>query len=114
MQIEFMKAEMGKGLLMTLKAAASVQEASDAVLLLYERPADQSQEAMDKRAAYGEEFFRKYGTSVYFRVRKTWQDKASQLGAFHVLQYAKQCADKNPGYAVFNESGEQIYSNARS
>jgi hypothetical protein len=45
----------------------------------------------------------------YFRVRKTWKDKASQLGAFRVLQYARQCADKNPGYAVFNESGEQIY-----
>ena len=26
-----------------------------------------------------------------------------------VLLYAKQCADKNPGYAVFNETGEQIY-----
>jgi hypothetical protein len=101
---------MGKGLLLTLKAAASVQEASDAVLLQYERPADQSQEALDKRAAYGQQFFQKYGASVYFRVRKTWTDKASQLGAFHVLQYAKQCADKNPGYAVFNESGEQIYS----
>ena len=62
-----------------------------------------------KRAAYGQEFFRKYGSSVYFRVRKTWADKASQLGAFRVLQYAKQCADKNPGYAVFNESGGQIY-----
>ena len=110
MQLEFLKSEIGPRLLQALKAAASVQEASDAVLLQYERPADQSQEALDKRVAYGEEFFRKYGASVYFRVRKTWENKASQLGAFHVLQYAKQCADKNPGYAVFNESGEKIYS----
>ena len=109
MQLEFLKVELGTALLNTLKAAASVQEASDAVLLQYERPADQSQEAKDKRAAYGQEFFRKNGSSVYFRVRKTWADKASQLGAFRVLQYAKQCADKNPGYAVFNESGGQIY-----
>ena len=109
MQLEFLKVELGTALLNTLKAAASVQEASDAVLLQYERPADQSQEAKDKRAAYGQEFFRKYGSSVYFRVRNTWADKASQLGAFRVLQYAKQCADKNPGYAVFNESGGQIY-----
>ena len=67
MQLEFLKVELGTALLNTLKAAASVQEASDAVLLQYERPADQSQEAKDKRAAYGQEFFRKYGSSVYFR-----------------------------------------------
>ena len=85
-----------------------------AVLLQYERPADQSQEAMDKRAAYGQQFFQKYGASVYFRVRKTWADKASQLGAFRVLLYAKQCADKNPGYAVFNESGIQIYPSEKA
>ena len=109
MQLEFLKNEMGKELLLTLKAAGSVQEASDAVLLQYERPANQSQEALDKRAAYSQQFFQKYGASVYFRVRKTWENKASQMGAFHVLQYAKQCADKNPGYAVFNESGIQIY-----
>ena len=114
MQLEFLKNEMGKGLLLTLKAAASVQEASDAVLLQYERPADQSQEAKDKRAAYSQQFFQKYGASVYFRVRKTWADKASQLGAFRVLLYAKQCADKNPGYAVFNESGIQIYPSEKA
>ena len=114
MQLEFLKNEMGKNLLLTLKAAGSVQEASDAVLLQYERPANQSQEALDKRAAYGQQFFQKYGASVYFRVRKTWADKASQLGAFHVLQYAKQCADKNPGYAVFNESGIQIYPSEKA
>ncbi len=26
-----------------------------------------------------------------------------------MLQNARDCADANPGYAVFNESGEQIY-----
>ncbi len=113
MQLEFLKVELGTSLLNTLKTAASVQEASDAVLLQYERPADQSDQALAKRAAYSQEFFQKYGASVYFRVRKTWEDKASQLGAFRVLQYARQCADKNPGYAVFNESGEQIYKSAQ-
>lgn len=48
MQLEFLKVELGTALLNTLKAAASVQEASDAVLLQYERPADQSQEAKDR------------------------------------------------------------------
>ena len=114
MQLEFLKNEMGKELLLTLKAAGSVQEASDAVLLQYERPANQSQEALDKRAAYSQQFFQKYGASVYFRVRKTWENKASQIGAFHVLQYAKRYADKNPGYAVFNESGIQIYPSEKA
>ena len=113
-QLEFLKNEMGKGLLLTLKAAASVQEASDAVLLQYERPADQSEQGLAKRVAYAEEFFRKYGGPVYFRVRKTWEDKASQLGAFRVFQYARQCADKYTGYVVFNESGEQIYKSAQA
>ena len=58
---------------------------------------------------YAQRFFDLYGAPVYFRVRKAWEDKASQLGAFHVLQNAKVCADANPGYAVFIESGEQIY-----
>ena len=38
--------------------------------------------------------------------------KASQLGAFRVLQNARDCADANPGYAVFNESGERVYPEA--
>ena len=81
---------------------------------MYERPADQSEAAQEKRAEYGQRFFEQYGAPVYYRVRKTWEDKASQLGAFRVLLYAKQCADKNPGYAVFNESGIQIYPSEKA
>ena len=40
-----------------------------------------------------------------YRVRKTWKDAASQKGAFSSLSNAKACADKNPGYYVFDESG---------
>ena len=109
MQLEYLKSELGKNLLAALKTAASVREASNAVMLQYERPADQSQEAQDRRAAYSQRFYEQYGSIVYFRVRKTWEDKASQLGAFFNLQYAHECADKHPGYAVFNESGEQVY-----
>ena len=109
MQLQFVRQELSNALLSTLKNSSSVREASDAVLFQYERPADQSLEAQDRRAAYGQRFFEQYGAPVYFRVRKTWEDKASQLGAFRVLQNARDCADKNPGYAVFNELGEQIY-----
>ena len=47
--------------------------------------------------------------SGWYRVRKTWQNAASQKGAFHDLTYAKQCADKNPGYTVFDPAGKAVY-----
>ena len=109
LQLQFIREELGEALLAALRNAASVRNASDAVLFQYERPADQSQEAQDRRAEYSQRFFDQYSTPVVFRVRKTWQDKASQLGAFRVFRNATACADANPGYAVFNESGEQVY-----
>lgn len=48
-------------------------------------------------------------TTELYRVRKTWEDSASQIGAFSNLQNAKDCADANPGYSVFNSSGVKIY-----
>lgn len=44
----------------TLKNATSVREASDVVLLQYERPADQSEAVQKKRANYGETYYKKY------------------------------------------------------
>ena len=46
--------------LAALKSAASVQEASDCVLLGFERPADQSQGVKDKRTAMGQAFYNKF------------------------------------------------------
>lgn len=48
-------------------------------------------------------------TTGYYRVRKTWEDAKSQLGAFKKLEYAKNLADKNKGYYVFDDSGKAIY-----
>ena len=47
---------------------------------------------------------------VWYRVRKTWADAASQKGAFHSLANAKKCADENAGYSVFDESGKNLYT----
>lgn len=47
---------------------------------------------------------------VWYRVRKTWDDPASQKGAFKVMEYARDCADENPGYSVFDENGCVLYS----
>jgi flagellum-specific peptidoglycan hydrolase FlgJ len=47
---------------------------------------------------------------VWYRVRLSWADKKSQKGAYHVLENAKKCADKNPGYSVYDEAGNVIYT----
>lgn len=47
--------------------------------------------------------------AVLYRVRKSWKDAGSQLGAFEKLENAKALADKNAGYAVFDPSGQQVY-----
>lgn len=49
-------------------------------------------------------------TTALYRVRKNWSDAASQKGAFRDLSNAKACADKNPGYSVFDENGKVVYS----
>lgn len=45
----------------------------------------------------------------WFRVRKQWSDARSQIGAYHVLENAKACVDKNPGTFVFDEDGKVVY-----
>ena len=47
------------------------------------------------------------GKTLY-RVRKSWKDTKSQIGAFTVLENAKQCAAKNPGFHVYDETGKEI------
>lgn len=49
--------------------------------------------------------------SALYRVRKSWADASSQLGAFSVLDNAKALADANPGYSVFDSTGAAVYTN---
>ena len=45
-----------------------------------------------------------------YRVRKTWADGNSQIGAFSNLENAKPLVDKNPDYKVFDSKGNVVYS----
>ena len=47
--------------------------------------------------------------AIIYRVRKNWNDPKSQIGAYSVLDNAKKCADKNPGYNVYDNNGKRIY-----
>ena len=50
------------------------------------------------------------GNEIY-RIRKSWSDSASQIGAYSVLENAiKQCKS---GYNVYNSKGEVIHSNSQ-
>lgn len=56
MQLDFLWKELNTGyqaVMIMLQNAENVREASDAVLLWYERPADQSDAVQKKRAGYG-------------------------------------------------------------
>lgn len=44
-----------------------------------------------------------------YRVRKSWSDAKSQIGAYKVLDNAKKKVDENAGYKVFDASGNVIY-----
>ena len=47
-------------------------------------------------------------TTNLYRVRKTWEDAKSQIGAFGDLNNAKAAC--KPGYTVFDSNGVKIYS----
>ena len=120
LQLDFLWKELTEnysGLLKTLQTTTSVEEASTAVLTKYERPADMGESVQKKRAAFGESYLKKYAkvdcpeklTTGYYRVRKTWADKKSQVGAYRILANAKAAADKYPGTFVFTDDGVAIY-----
>ncbi len=45
----------------------------------------------------------------WYRVRRSWADAASQIGAYKVLKNAKTAC--KPGYAVYDENGREVYAN---
>ncbi len=115
-QMEFLAHQLStdyKEVWQILKTATSVKQASDAVLLKFERPADQSISVQNKRAAFGQGYYDSYKTVVkatpktMYRVRKSWQDVKSQKGAYSSLDNAKKCCDEaGSGYYVFDPKGK--------
>ena len=47
-------------------------------------------------------------TTQLYRVRKTWSDAKSQIGAYSSLENAKKAC--KAGYSVFNNSGKAVYT----
>lgn len=45
-----------------------------------------------------------------YRVRKSWVDAKSQVGAYKDLDNAKKACDGHPGYSVYDKSGKKLYT----
>ena len=81
MQLDFLYKELSenyKTVLNTLCSATSVLEASNSVLLNFERPADQSVTVQNKRAGFGNTYYDKYATK-----------KETQQGGNGKMKYSK-------------------------
>ena len=48
-------------------------------------------------------------TAQLYRVRKTWADSKSQIGAYKSLERAIKVADEHDGYKVFDSNGACVY-----
>ena len=46
---------------------------------------------------------------VFYLVRKSWDKPNTQIAAFTKIENAENCVNCNPGYAAFDEAGNQIY-----
>lgn len=76
-QLDFLYQELSTNysqLLKILKTTLSVKEASNLVITQFERPADQSSAALQKRAAYSQQFFNFYATQKEEITRMKYSD----------------------------------------
>ena len=49
-------------------------------------------------------------TKELYRIRKSWEDVKSQVGAYSILENAKKACDiAGPNYKVFNSAGKQVH-----
>lgn len=72
MQLEFLWKELQeyKPVMKTLSAASSVLEASNAVLLKYEQPANQGESVQKKRASYGQAYYDEFAAKEEVKEEK--------------------------------------------
>lgn len=117
MQLEFFWKEVQgyKSVMNTLENATSIREVSDAILHEYEKPADQSVAAEEKRASYGQEFFDKFaepsGKSTPYKVRVKIDDLYIRKGAG--VNYQKDGFTGKGVFTIVEEADGQISSTGK-
>lgn len=101
MQLDFMYLELTRNqhILKALETATSVRQASDVMLLQYERPADQSVSVQEKRAAFGQEYYNQFAvaseeidleefTRLFEELRKSLQDNDCSVYSQEAREWA--------------------------
>lgn len=100
-QLEYLYKELSESypsVLNTLKTATSILEASNAVLLKFECPADQSISMQNKRVAYGQSYYNKYakkGSNATMAV-KTYQENSKVQLSKNFNSYEFRCGLGRP------------------
>lgn len=110
MQLEFLCKQLSENYATvwnTCKNAKSVPEASNVMLLKFERPADQSTAVQQKRAAFSQEFYNKYAKSSAPVVPSSTEKQLREKVANWLVQYlgiAEGSAQHKAILAVYNNS----------
>lgn len=91
MQLDFLMKELSssyKSVLNTLKTIKSVKEASNIVLLQFEKPKDQSEENQNKRAENSQKFYNKYaGAGVMPTIPDKTEPAAAEINIIKKTSY---------------------------
>ena len=120
MQLDFLCQEMNgyASVMAVLRSASSVKEASDVVLTKYEKPADQSEAAKEKRAAYGEQFYSRYAEKPTFPYLVRITDTHLNIRKGPSKTYASRGYIKPGTYTIVDEKDGfgllKAYAEARS
>lgn len=102
-QAEFLYKELSenfKPVLTVLKAAASIRSASDAVLLKFEQPADQSASVQALRASYGQQY-----EALYRAAAGNSQEKQSEGGKHMISNCGHDENNRYKGGAAGDQTG---------
>ena len=92
-QLAFMIQELNQyGILNQLKQETSVYDASTLFMLKYERPANQGEDYVKRRAGYGEVYYKQFATTPEMYIRKIvervgYDDSASAIAAFKMAKH---------------------------
>ena len=92
------------------KSATSVLQASNAMLLKFERPADQSEAVQSKRAGYGQVYYNKYATKATTTPTQTTTGSPTTTGGTSMsvtLCHASISENGNAGWDGKSVAGDQ-------
>lgn len=88
-------------------AESQLSEASDVldILDIFDEAGED-----DEYDVYENEAAEIYDEDAFYKIRISWDDAESQIGAFDDFESAVKCADSNPGYSIFDIDGDPIYT----